>query len=59
MKKFLKKRLFLYNPWKKSTSIDYFWSKNSNQYITIEFKNILKIQIILNNIIVLFEREKN
>ena len=53
-----KKQLFLYNPWKKSTSIDYFWSKNSYQYITIEFKNILKIPITLNNIIVLFERKK-
>ena len=52
-----KKQLFLYNPWKKSTSIDYFWSKNSYQYVTIEFKNILKIPITLNNIIVLFERK--
>ena len=53
-----KKQLFLYNPWKKSSSIDYFWSKNSYQYITIEFKNILKIPITLNNIIILFERKK-
>ena len=52
-----KKQLFLYNPWKKSSSIDYFWSKNSYQYITIEFKNILKIPITLNNIIILFERK--
>ena len=53
-----KKQLFLYNPWKKSSTINYFWSKNSYQYITIEFKNILKIPITLNNIIILFERKK-
>ena len=53
-----KKTLFLYNPWKKSSTINYFWSKNSYQYITIEFKNILKIPITLNNIIILFERKK-
>ena len=53
-----KKQLFLYNPWKKSSTINYFWSKNSYQYITIEFRNILKIPIILNNIIILFERKK-
>ena len=53
-----KKQLFLYNPWKKSSTINYFWSKNSYQYITIEFKNILKMPITLNNIIILFERKK-
>ena len=53
-----KKQLFLYNPWKKSSTINYFWSKNSYQYITIEFQNILKIPITLNNIIILFERKK-
>ena len=53
-----KKQLFLYNPWKKSTTINYFWTKNSYQYITIELKNILKIPITLNNIIILFERKK-
>lgn len=53
-----KKQLFLYNPWKKSSTINYFWSKNSYQYITIEFKNILKIPITLNNIIILFKRKK-
>ena len=57
-KKPKKKQLFLYNPWKKSSTINYFWSKNSYQYITIEFKNILKIPITLNNIIILFERKK-
>ena len=53
-----KKQLFLYNPWKKSSTINYFWSKNSYQYINIELKNILKIPITLNNIIILFERKK-
>ena len=56
--KIKKKQLFLYNPWKKSSTINYFWSKNSYQFITIEFENILKIPIILNNIIILFERKK-
>ena len=53
-----KKQLFLYNPWKKSSTINYFWSKNSYQYVTVEFQNILKIPITLNNIIILFERKK-
>ena len=57
-KKPKKKQLFLYNPWKKATTINYFWSKNSYQYITIEFQNVLKIPITLNNIIILFERKK-
>ena len=53
-----KKQLFLYNPWKNSSTINYFWSKNSYQYIIIEFQNILKIPITLNNIIILFERKE-
>ena len=57
-KKPKKKQLFLYNPWKKATTINYFWSKNSYQYVTIELENVLKIPITLNNIIILFERKK-
>ena len=53
-----KKQLFLYNPWKKASTINFFWTKNSNQYITIELENILKVPITLNNIIILFERKK-
>ena len=52
------KSLFLYNPWKKASTINYFWSKNSYQYIDIEFQNILKIPITINNIIILFERKE-
>ena len=53
-----KKQLFLYNPWKKASSINYFWTKNSYQYVIIELHNVLKIPIVLNNIIILFERKK-
>lgn len=53
-----KKQLFLYNPWKKASTINFFWTKNSYQYITIELENILKIPITLNNIVILFERKK-
>ena len=53
-----KKQLFLYNPWKKASTINFFWTKNSYQYITIELENILKVPISLNNIIILFERKK-
>ena len=53
-----KKQLFLYNPWKKASTINYFWSKNSIQYITIEFQNVLKIPITINNIIILFSHSQ-
>ena len=53
-----KKQLFLYNPWKKASTINFFWTKNSYQYINIELENILKVPITLNNIIILFERKK-
>ena len=49
-----KKQLFLYNPWKKSSTINYFWSKNSYQNVIVEFQNVLKIPITINNIIILF-----
>ena len=49
-----KKQLFLYNPWKKASNINYFWSKNSYQYVTIDFENVLKIPISINNLIILF-----
>ena len=52
------KQLFLYNPWKKASTINYFWSKNSYQYVIIEFQNVLKIPITINNLIVLFQRKE-
>ena len=52
------KQLFLYNPWKKASTINYFWSKNSYQYVVIEFQNVLKIPLTINNIILLFKRKE-
>ena len=52
------KQLFLYNPWKKASTINYFWSKNSYQYIEIELQNVLKIPLTVNNIIIIFERKE-
>ena len=54
-----KKQLFLYNPWKQSSNINYFWSKNSYQYVIVEFQNILKIPITINNIILLFSSNES
>lgn len=53
-----KKQLFLYNPWKKASTINYFWSKNSIQYVNIEFQNVLKIPITINNIIIIFSHSQ-
>ena len=52
------KQLFLYNPWKKASNINYFWSKNSYQYVAIEFQNVLKVPLTINNIIILFQRKE-
>ena len=54
-----KKQLFLYNPWKQSSNINYFWSKNSYQSVIVEFQNILKIPITINNIILLFSSNES
>ena len=52
------KQLFLYNPWKKASTINYFWSKNSYQYVAIELENVLKVPLTVNNIIILFQRKE-
>ena len=54
-----KKQLFLYNPWKKTSTINYFWSKNSYQNVIIDFQNVLKIPITINNIILLFSSKES
>jgi hypothetical protein len=50
------KQLFLYNPWKKASTINYFWSKNSYQYVEIELQNVLKIPLTINNIIIIYQK---
>ena len=52
-------QLFLYNPWEKKNLINlFFWTKNSYQYIIIKFKNILKIELTLTRIYIIFETKE-
>ena len=47
--------IFIFNPWEKNNTINYFWTKNSYQYINIQFKNILKIELTLSKIMLIFK----
>ncbi len=47
--------IFIFNPWEKNNIINYFWTKNSYQYINIQFKNILKIELTLSKVMLIFK----
>lgn len=47
--------IFLYNPWEKEETINYYWTAASYQKIKIQLHNPLKTMIMINKIIVLVE----
>jgi len=47
--------IFIFNPWEKDNKINYFWTKNSYQYVKIKFNNILKIELTLTKVMLIFK----
>ena len=47
-------QLFLYNPWEKNATINYYWTQNSYQNISVQFYNNLKTEITLTKIRIIF-----
>lgn len=52
-------QLFLYNPWEKNASINYYWTQNSYQNISVEFHNNFKTKITVSKISIIFSSSKD
>jgi hypothetical protein len=50
--------VFLYNPWEKEDTINYYWTNKSFQKILITFYNPLLVDIRVNKIVIIFEGAK-
>jgi hypothetical protein len=51
-------KVFLYNPWEKDESINYYWTVNSFQKIILHLSNPLEVEIKVTKIVILFEGVK-
>ncbi len=50
--------VFLYNPWERDETINYYWTENSYQKIIIQFYNPLNVELKVNKIVLLCEGNK-
>jgi hypothetical protein len=51
-------KVFLYNPWERDDTINYYWTANSYQKVYIQFYNPLSLELKINKIVLLFEGNK-
>jgi hypothetical protein len=51
-------KVFLYNPWERDDTINYYWTANSFQKVYIQFYNPLSLELRINKIVLLFEGNK-
>jgi hypothetical protein len=51
-------KIFLYNPWEKDDSIDYYWTVNSFQKVILHLYNSLQVELKVSKIVILFEGNK-
>lgn len=53
-----KDNIFLYNPWDRDDSINYYWTVNSIQNIMVHLYNPLNTEIQINKLVIFFEGSK-
>jgi hypothetical protein len=51
-------KIFLYNPWEKDESINYYWTVNSFQKVILHLYNPLQVELKVYKIVILFEGNK-